>query len=910
MTARGGCGSSRLNGRPVEMAFAGRECHHEPYAIRMRLAWPLTGRSEEMRLIDAALETPGQSGVVVCGVPGVGKSRLAREVLSRAAPRGWETRWAVGTNSARTLPLGAFADWAEPVRGDNLQLVRGVIESLTAAAPGVRVVIGIDDVNVLDDLSVFVLQQIVQREAARLVLTVRHWEPVPEAVREIWQGGQFERLDLQPLSRAESAVLVSAALGGRLDPDAAGRLWKLTRGNPLYLRNIVEPGVSDGRLVQRHGYWTWTGEPKVSPGLLELIESRIGTLPGAVGDVLDTLAVGEPIELASLIRLTDRAAVEDADNRGLITLERADGGMEVRIAHPLYGEVRRNRAAPIRLRRLRGLVAAELAADHEREDMRIVVRRAALTVDSDLEPDPDLLVRAAQGAVWLGDLPLADRLAGAAIRAGGGAEANFVRAHALSWLSRGSEADAVLVDIPAAEFSDENRARLAFLRACNMLWTLADPVRAKQHIDDASRATPSPACAAIDAFRTVYWAASGNPAEAAAVSKDLVPEALPAVVGAVTSWAIAVAAGDAGRAAEATANAHMGYRIATRAFDAAHMRFVIADAHVGALLLSGQIHAAGEAAEMIRRQAVDQPGAAQSFGAALAGRAALGAGRLDNACALLVPVVDLLRAVDETNGFSYRYQLSCTQALAMRGSAEAATDALDALEQLRHPSWRYLDYEYGLAHAWVSATQGAVTEAIRASLSAAETARNNGQFAAEVYCRQTAAQFGDHSSAPRLAELANQVEGPRAGIVARFAMALHRDDGPELAAAAQEFERIGDLVAAADAAAHAAMAYRRKDMRGSALGCVTRADELAAECGGAVTPALLQAAEPLPLTTREREIVMLIGAGLSSRAVADRLCLSVRTVEGHIYRAMGKTGVTSRDELAALLPRQRSVASR
>ena len=58
----------------------------------------------------------------------------------------------------------------------------------------------------------------------------------------------------------------------------------------------------------------------------------------------------------------------------------------------------------------------------------------------------------------------------------------------------------------------------------------------------------------------------------------------------------------------------------------------------------------------------------------------------------------------------------------------------------------------------------------------------------------------------------------------------------------------------------------------------------------------------------KREIVMLIGEGLSNRAVAERLTLSVRTVESHIYRAMLKTGTTSRDELAALLARHRAQA--
>jgi DNA-binding CsgD family transcriptional regulator len=117
---------------------------------------------------------------------------------------------------------------------------------------------------------------------------------------------------------------------------------------------------------------------------------------------------------------------------------------------------------------------------------------------------------------------------------------------------------------------------------------------------------------------------------------------------------------------------------------------------------------------------------------------------------------------------------------------------------------------------------------------------------------------------------------------------------------------MGDLVAAVDAAAQAALAYRRQDKRGSALGCSTRAEALAAQCG-ASTPALRQASEPLPLTDREGEIVMLIGDGLSNREVAERLTVSIRTVESHLYRAMMKTGTTSRDELAALLrPHRRS----
>ena len=857
-----------------------------------------------MRLIEAALSDKGSSGIVICGAAGVGKSRIALEALDSAASRGSVTHWAVGTSCARTLPLGAFTAWARSDGAETVQLVRGVIASLTAAAPGTTVVVGVDDVHLLDDLSTFVVHQIVQRCAAKLVLTVRDGEPIPAGTQELWKAGQFERLDVQPLSPEVTITLLSATLGGSMDSHAASRLWELARGNVLYLRHIVEQEVADGRLKMLHGFWQWIGDPIIPCGLVELIESRIGALPAAAGAVIDALAVGEPIKLTALERITDPDAVEEADSRGLITLDHFDSGIEVRVAHPLYGEVRRKRAAPTRLRRLRGLVAAELAAGDNRDDIQVVIRRATLSVDSDLPPDVGLLCKAAHGAIWLADLSLADRLAGAAARAGAGPEAQFLRAHALSWLGRGQEAEAVLANVSITQLTDTDHARLTYLRASNMLWALAEPARAKEIIDDASHTATRQARSWIDALLTVYWFAMDRPDAATLAAKNLALDNLPPIVGTETAWALAAISADAGRAAEAVAIAETGYTVATRCLDAPHMRFNVADAHLSALLLSGRIRDAVDVADRVRHEAADLPGAAESLGAAVAGRAALGAGNLDTSCVLLEEATAALSASGHAIGWGYRYHVPYTTALAVRGCNGKAAAALGALDKVRRP-FRSLDYERSLARAWVTASQGAISEAISILQSAAETAAANGRFAAEVICLQTASQFGVRSGAPRLRELEEIVDGPRVGLAARFARALRDDDGAELAALSKDFEAMGDLVAAVDAAAHAAMAYRRRDLRGSALASVTRAEALGAQCGGADTPALRQAREPLPLTDREREIVMLLGEGLSNRDVAARLTLSVRTVEGHIYKAMTKTGTASREELAALLPEHR-----
>jgi DNA-binding CsgD family transcriptional regulator len=63
------------------------------------------------------------------------------------------------------------------------------------------------------------------------------------------------------------------------------------------------------------------------------------------------------------------------------------------------------------------------------------------------------------------------------------------------------------------------------------------------------------------------------------------------------------------------------------------------------------------------------------------------------------------------------------------------------------------------------------------------------------------------------------------------------------------------------------------------------------------------AAQPLPLSTREREIANLVAAGLSTPEIAQRLRLSPRTVEGHIYHACSKLAVPDRKSLAAFMRR-------
>jgi DNA-binding CsgD family transcriptional regulator len=53
------------------------------------------------------------------------------------------------------------------------------------------------------------------------------------------------------------------------------------------------------------------------------------------------------------------------------------------------------------------------------------------------------------------------------------------------------------------------------------------------------------------------------------------------------------------------------------------------------------------------------------------------------------------------------------------------------------------------------------------------------------------------------------------------------------------------------------------------------------------------------LTARETEVVHLVLAGLGTRAITDRLCISVNTLQDHLKSIFAKLGVRTRRELLA-----------
>ena len=110
---------------------------------------------------------------MVSGTAGVGKTRLAREVLVAARAEGAATEWVQATRAAASIPLGAFAGLV-PVGvelHERLQLLQLCSEALRERGGPRRVVLGVDDAHLLDPASAALVLELATSGTAFVVVT-------------------------------------------------------------------------------------------------------------------------------------------------------------------------------------------------------------------------------------------------------------------------------------------------------------------------------------------------------------------------------------------------------------------------------------------------------------------------------------------------------------------------------------------------------------------------------------------------------------------------------------------------------------------------------------------------------------------------------------------------------------------
>jgi DNA-binding CsgD family transcriptional regulator/tetratricopeptide (TPR) repeat protein len=874
----------------------------------MDVAWPLVGRRAELQAIERALLDPATGGVVLAGMAGVGKTRLASEALAQARRAGRETAWVVATRAAASIPFGAVSHLlpaAERFDAQRWEALRWAADELARRAGPDRLVLGVDDAHLLDDASAALVHQLVTRSLAVVVATVRSGERAPDSIVALWKDGLAGRVTVPALSGEAMDRLLDRALDGQIDAVTRHQLIRVAEGNPLFLRELILGGLEAGTLYRRGELWRWTGGLRGATRLAELVGARLDGLGTAERTTVELAACGEPLPLAVLERLADGAAIEAAERSGLLVVEQSGRRTWVRLAHPLYGEVLRATLPVARTRAVWGMLAETFGGEHlrRRDDL---LRVGAWQLESGWTARPQVLLPAARQAVGRFDLELGERLARAACDAGGGQPARQFLAETLGQQGRHVEAVTVLAGEPPTRV-DQHYARWAVTRAANLYWGLARTTEAREVLDDAAGAAADEAVRDdVAAMQAMILLFDGRCRQALAVASPVVerPGAIPVtVVGAAASAVVAGALLGTFRQALATAERALAIWRRQRD-DAPWGEAMLGWARCRVLVAAGELRQARELADQGYRAAVAErsPWLTGAW-AGFRGMVALVQGQVATARASLTEALALLGEHDP-----YRFarlwhgELACAAALA--GDPAGAARWVAEMDRRADEANRLFEARLELDRAWVAAGSGELTRALTLAGRAAELARAREQRTVEVTALYDIARLGrPELVTDRLATLAASIEGRFAATAAASAAALAASDGVALDEAAATFEELGALLLAAEAAVAAAGCHQRAGRQASAKAAVVRAGAFAAACEGARTPALQAGRLRSLLTAREREVAALAVAGVPSRQIAGRLGLSVRTVDNYLGRAYAKLGISGRTELATMLNR-------
>ena len=345
------------------------------------------GRREELPALEGAVRAAlagAGSAVLVAGDPGIGKSRLISELVTRARASGatvlvgecpplgdGELPYAPIVAALRSLVRQRGNGELEPPRdqayddlgqllpevpsknvelvgrmaleGSQARLFEHVLAVLVTAAREAPLVLVIEDLHWADRSTRAFLAFLVRAaRPERLVLIAsyrsdevhgrRH--PVRPFVHELERSGQAARVELAPFSRSELREQIAAILDATPDPALVDRLLERSDGNPFFTEELLASSSAGAALPE---------------SLRDALLWRLDGKPPAVQDVLRIAAVaGRTLDhdlLAAVAGLSEgelTLALRDAVDTYALAHDPASSGYSFRhtlLREAIYGDL-------------------------------------------------------------------------------------------------------------------------------------------------------------------------------------------------------------------------------------------------------------------------------------------------------------------------------------------------------------------------------------------------------------------------------------------------------------------------------------------------------------------------------------------------------------------------------------------
>ena len=914
----------------------------------------MIGRESELRLVEAFLDEAG-SGVrilLIGGAAGIGKTRLWEAAVQAARRRGHRVVTTRPTEAEARLPFAGLNDLFGPMvdarlpdipppqqqaldialmraspQGDMqpLALALAVLELMRVASADGPLAIGIDDVRWLDESTAGVLRfalRRIQQEPLLVIATERTGSAgeAPAMFEEL-PPDLITRVPVEGLRSEAIDRLLEDRLGLRLAPTTLRRVVRLSGGNPFYAIEI-------GRALLARGADATEQDLPLPESLTGLLRERISSLaPEAREVVVHVAALSQPtvaILESTIGAAATRAGLDQARDADVLTI--ADG--TIRFTHPL--------------------LATEVYAGLESEERRDVHRRLARAVSEPEElarhlalgstgPDPvaaEALDAAAIHALGRGAPDAAAQLS--ALAADLTPAEDAARAHRMATagryrlmagdVTRARELLEGALEEPAAA---DGMARAELLYRLAGVRQLMDDFDAAHALgtealhhagDDARLAIQAKLLLAGVSYVTGRdWAAGMRHAfEAMELAERLDdPAILAATIGRCMTWCYVTGHGYRRDLAERAAGLE-AWTARFRTMDVPEYDVAVIE------LQEGETEAAFDRLRRLLDRA-ERDGdysslpfllANLTIGDFLDGRADDARGRIDRALRLS-QVTE--QRIAQVHALAYDARLAARLGDGDRARA-AGTAAFDLMAAT---GWRVGEWPMRADLALLELSRGDASSALALVADALEPPGPDEpprRRWAEGVAIECLLALGEHADARRaldeFAHFSQSHGSPRlAAELSRARARLHAADGSvdQADAAIAEAEgihrRIGDRWELARTLLAAGEVHRRARRRARARASLREALELFVFLGSGLWAR--QARDELSridaprasggLTPTQRRVAELVAGGMRNRQVADRLSMSVHTVEAHLSAVYRSLGIRSRSQVARAL---------
>lgn len=859
---------------------------------------------------------------------GLGASTILRQVMAQAH-NNVPVILIHGSASLYRVPFGVLAQYTVPSHSGHPSIKMSVLHALlaeiellrqhlSAPVPAARdtALIVIDNAHFLDAATADLLVDLVMSGTVSIVAS--HWSrrTLPAPLPKLWTAGVAENIILAPLTLPQVRNFCEAVLGGPLQ-QATGRYFHLlSGGNPQLLQMLLTDAATSGQFLKRRGHW-FMAQPIPAHGraLQETVTLWLSGLSEGGLAALRLIALAEPVAEPVVREMFGAAAVRELRDWQLLRHNHGESE-ELSLLNPLYGDIIRDMTPIGQSRQLYQEFTQWWEAGISNK--ATLLRRVTWAMTIGANVSEELILQAAVFAGSTCQSTTALHLASAIESEPHRIKADVVRARAKFDLGdyQGAFEHVEIAPDEARNLPDllcGSLLRSAIQGALGMpVQTLEDDAQAlRKGGERLSLAHPGQADHILkhsrkSALLVTLMALSrkGRHSEMLPLAMVLAQAESPAAAPGNLCHTFAMAM-DAERLTaqgyplQATVRAGETFAIKQPAgSDFFFLTEFIMLRHVLAAVSAGEWDTAAAVLERFAQETGSVVHAFASMENVFEGMVAVRRGADSEALELLLTGIDALQISDPQQLLGFCTAMAA-YAAATLGRTELAWELVgEHVESTGMFTVLFYERAYLAAARHLLNPDG---DGLGELLVQADAAYADNSTMLELHALALLLELGEESVALRVQGVAAGVEGPWARAIGVYAQALQPNNSATLGVAAETLAGAG-LLGLARQALHRAAGQRDTKTLRSGTGLPKSrypqpADPaMAAKVAGSDDPATT-----VKLTRREHEVTRLAAAGMSDRHISQTLKVALRTVEGHLYRAYAKLGVSTREELSLAL---------